>query len=58
MLDWAYFKKLLKKPDTEYEIAFRPLDVERIGIVEYGDFRRLYELNKGPDSNHFDRDRE
>lgn len=29
-------------------------DVERLGKVKYDDFRKLYELNKGPDSIPFD----
>ncbi|KAG6357102.1 hypothetical protein INS49_014979 [Diaporthe citri] len=56
MPDWAYFENLLNKPDAEYEIAFRLFDVERLGTVKYEDFRRLYELNKGPDSIRFDWD--
>ena len=54
--DWTYFENLLEKPDAEYEIAFRLFDVERLGTVKYDDFRRLYELNKGPDSIPFDWD--
>lgn len=54
--DWAYFENLLSKADAEYEIAFRLFDVERLGTVKYDDFRRLYELNKGPDSIPFDWD--
>ncbi|KAI7783804.1 calcium-binding mitochondrial carrier protein aralar1 [Diaporthe eres] len=56
MPDWAYFENLLNKPDAEYEIAFRFFDVERLGTVKYEDFRRLYELNNGPDSIPFDWD--
>ncbi|KAK0614289.1 mitochondrial carrier domain-containing protein [Immersiella caudata] len=54
--DWGYFENLLSKPDAEYEIAFRLFDVERLGTVKYDDFRRLYEVNKGPDSIPFDWD--
>ncbi|KAK3491296.1 putative mitochondrial carrier protein ARALAR1 [Neurospora crassa] len=54
--DWTYFENLLEKPDAEYEIAFRLFDVERLGTVKYDDFRRLYELNKGPNSIPFDWD--
>ncbi|KAL1840215.1 hypothetical protein VTJ49DRAFT_698 [Mycothermus thermophilus] len=54
LADWAYFENILKKPDAEYEIAFRLFDVDRLGTVKYDDFRRLYELNKGPDSIPFD----
>jgi solute carrier family 25 aspartate/glutamate transporter 12/13 len=56
LADWAYFENLLSKPDAEYEIAFRLFDVDRLGAVKYDDFRRLYELNKGPDSLPFDWD--
>lgn len=54
--DWSVFEHLLAKPDAEYEIAFRLFDVERTGNVKYDDFRRLYELNKGPDHIPFDWD--
>jgi len=54
LADYGYFENLLSKPDAEYEIAFRLFDVERLGTVKYEDFRRLYELNKGPDSIPFD----
>lgn len=50
------FENLLKKPDAEYEIAFRLFDVDRIGSVKYSDFRSLYELNKGSTSIPFDWD--
>lgn len=56
MADWVSFENLLSKPDAEYEIAFRLFDVERVGHVKYEDFRRLYELNKGPESLAFDWD--
>ncbi|KAK3350545.1 hypothetical protein B0H65DRAFT_567150 [Neurospora tetraspora] len=51
---WTSYENLLEKPDAEYEIAFRLFDVERLGTAKYDDFRRLYELNKGPDSIPFD----
>jgi solute carrier family 25 (mitochondrial aspartate/glutamate transporter), member 12/13 len=56
LADWAVFENILMKPDAEYEIAFRLFDVDRIGTVKYEDFRRLYELNKGPDTIPFDWD--
>ncbi|KAK0670796.1 mitochondrial carrier domain-containing protein [Cercophora samala] len=56
LADWGYFENLLTKPDAEYEIAFRLFDIERLGRVKYEDFRKLYELNKGPDSIPFDWD--
>ncbi|GAO15775.1 uncharacterized protein UV8b_03105 [Ustilaginoidea virens] len=56
LTDWGVFENLLLKPDAEYEIAFRVFDVDRTGDVKYDDFRRLYELNKGPDSIPFDWD--
>ncbi|KAJ2906596.1 hypothetical protein MKZ38_000851 [Zalerion maritima] len=52
--DFAAFENLLMKPDAEYEIAFRLFDVGRTGKVKSEDFRRLYELNKGPSSIPFD----
>lgn len=54
--DWHVFENILAKPDAEYEIAFRLFDVERTGNVKYDDFRRLYELNKGPENIPFDWD--
>ncbi|PHH80646.1 hypothetical protein CDD82_1628 [Ophiocordyceps australis] len=54
--DWGVFENLLLKSDAEYEIAFRLFDVDRTGSVKYDDFRRLYELNKGPDNIPFDWD--
>lgn len=54
--DWVSFENLLNKSDAEYEIAFRLFDVDRAGRVKYEDFRRLYELNKGPESLAFDWD--
>lgn len=56
MADWVSFENLLNKSDAEYEIAFRLFDVDRAGQVKYEDFRRLYELNKGPQSLDFDWD--
>ncbi|KAL2131679.1 hypothetical protein VTI74DRAFT_4746 [Chaetomium olivicolor] len=56
LADWAFFENILAKPDAEYEIAFRLFDVDRLGTVKYEHFRRLYELNKGPDSIPFDWD--
>jgi solute carrier family 25 (mitochondrial aspartate/glutamate transporter), member 12/13 len=56
LTDWAVFENLLMKPDAEYEIAFRLFDIERTGRVKYDDFRKLYELNKGPSSIPFDWD--
>ncbi len=54
--DWGYFENILAKPDAEYEIAFRLFDVDRLGTVKYDDFRKLYELNKGPTSIPFNWD--
>ena len=56
LADWGVFENLLMKPDAEYEVAFRLFDVEGTGHVKYDDFRKLYELNKGPESIPFDWD--
>ncbi|KXJ92993.1 mitochondrial carrier protein [Microdochium bolleyi] len=56
LADWAAFENILSKPDAEYEIAFRLFDTARNGSVKYEDFRRLYELNKGPQNIPFDWD--
>ena len=54
LFDWGTFENLLAKPDAEYEIAFRLFDVDRTGTVKYDDLKKLYEINKGPDSIPFD----
>lgn len=54
LYDWGTFENLLAKPDAEYEIAFRLFDLDRTGTVRYDDLKKLYELNKGPDSIPFD----
>lgn len=45
---------MLAKPDAEYEIAFRLFDVENTGFVNFEDLKKLYALNKGPESIPFD----
>lgn len=52
--DWSAFENLLLKSDAEYEIAFRLFDINRTGAVNYADFKKLYQMNKGPDSIPFD----
>ncbi|KAE8447263.1 hypothetical protein EG329_010957 [Mollisiaceae sp. DMI_Dod_QoI] len=54
LYDWGTFENLLAKPDAEYEIAFRLFDVDNTGFVRYEDLKKLYELNKGPDTIPFD----
>ncbi|KAK6581576.1 hypothetical protein PZA11_006267 [Diplocarpon coronariae] len=54
LFDWGTFENLLAKPDAEYEIAFRLFDVEQTGTVKYDDLKKLYHMNKGPDSIPFD----
>ena len=39
-----------RNPGGEDEITFRLFENEHLGTVKYDDFRRLYELNKSPDS--------
>lgn len=45
---------MLAKPDAEYEIAFRLFDEDGTGTINYDDFQRLYNQNKGTDSIPFD----
>ena len=52
--DWSAFENLLLKSDAEYEIAFRLFDINRTGSVNYDDFKKLYQMNKGPESIPFD----
>jgi solute carrier family 25 aspartate/glutamate transporter 12/13 len=54
--DWGTFENLLAKPDAEYEIAFRLFDVDREGTVKYDNLKKLYSLNKSPESIPFDWD--
>ncbi|KAL5329422.1 hypothetical protein ACEPPN_002934 [Leptodophora sp. 'Broadleaf-Isolate-01'] len=54
LFDWGTFENLLAKPDAEYEIAFRLFDVDQTGTVKYDDLKKLYEMNKGPDTIPFD----
>ncbi|KAG6276180.1 hypothetical protein E4U48_001745 [Claviceps purpurea] len=56
LTDWGVFENLLLKPDAEYLIAFRLFDVDRTGNVTFDNFRRLYDLNKGPDNIPFNWD--
>ncbi|KAG5912783.1 hypothetical protein E4U42_001843, partial [Claviceps africana] len=56
LADWSVFENLLLKPDAAYEIAFRLFDVDGAGHVTYDNFRRLYDLNKGPHDLPFDWD--
>jgi len=52
--DWTAFENVLQKPDAEYEIAFRLFDINRTGSVNYADFKKLYQMNKGAGSIPFD----
>ena len=54
MQDWGIFENLLAKPDAEYEIAFRLFDEKGTGIINYDDFQRLYNENKGAETIPFD----
>ncbi|TAQ88609.1 hypothetical protein B7494_g3047 [Chlorociboria aeruginascens] len=54
LFDWGTYENLLAKPDAEYEIAFRLFDIDRTGTVKYDNLKKLYEMNKGPDSIPFD----
>jgi len=54
LFDWGTFENLLAKPDAEYEIAFRLFDIDHTGTVKYENLKKLYEMNKGPDSIPFD----
>ncbi|KAK7206324.1 hypothetical protein BZA70DRAFT_132093 [Myxozyma melibiosi] len=52
--DWIYFENLLKKPDAEYQIAFRLFDTDGNGVVDYDEFIRYYNQNKSDNSFPFD----
>jgi len=50
--DWAYFDNLIRKPDAEYQIAFRLFDTKGEGRIKFEDFERLYHANKSTDGLH------
>ena len=52
--DFATFDNLLKKPDAEYEIAFRLFDEKGTGVIKFEEFIKLYNQNKGEDTLAFD----
>ena len=52
--DFATFDNLLKKPDAEYEIAFRLFDEKGTGVIKFDEFMKLYNQNKGKDTLAFD----
>ena len=52
--DFATFDNLLKKPDAEYEIAFRLFDEKGTGVIKFDEFIKLYSQNKGKESLSFD----
>lgn len=56
LFDWGTFENLLAKPDAEYEIAFRLFDMDNSGTVKYENLKKLYEMNKSPESIPFDWD--
>lgn len=56
--DWATFENLLSKPDAEYQIAFRLFDEKGTGTIKFGDFQKLYNLNKGDETIPIDWDGE
>ena len=44
----------MKKPDAEYEIAFRLFDEKGTGVIKFDEFIKLYSQNKGKDTLAFD----
>jgi solute carrier family 25 (mitochondrial aspartate/glutamate transporter), member 12/13 len=54
MSEWAAFDNLLRKPDAEYEIAFRLFDVDGKGSVKSSDIQKIYEESRGEDGIPFD----
>jgi solute carrier family 25 aspartate/glutamate transporter 12/13 len=52
--DWSNFENVVSKPDAEYEIAFRLFDTQGTGLVNFEDFQRVYNANKGANSLPFD----
>ncbi|WEW58827.1 mitochondrial aspartate-glutamate transporter agc1 [Emydomyces testavorans] len=52
--DWAAFESLLRKPDAEYEIAFRLFDTDGTGAIKYETIQKLYNANRGGDAIPFD----
>jgi solute carrier family 25 aspartate/glutamate transporter 12/13 len=53
MADWTNFENLLRKPDSEYEIAFRLFDIRGEGVVKFEDFEKIFNENRSEDSLPF-----
>jgi solute carrier family 25 (mitochondrial aspartate/glutamate transporter), member 12/13 len=46
MQEWMTFNNLLKKPDAEYDIAFRLFADPVTGLVNFDEFKEVYARNK------------
>ncbi|KAF7184989.1 Calcium-binding mitochondrial carrier protein Aralar2 [Pseudocercospora fuligena] len=54
--DWSVFDNLLRKPDAEYEIAFRLFADKNLGVVDFNTFKDVYAKNKTSDTIPFNWD--
>lgn len=54
--DFVAFERLLKKPDAEFDIAFRFFDLNGDGYVSFDEFKKVFSENLTPGSIPFDFD--
>ncbi|EGG07418.1 uncharacterized protein MELLADRAFT_77633 [Melampsora larici-populina 98AG31] len=50
---FVVFQTLLKKPDAQFEVAFKYFDQDSNGDVTFDEFKRVFSANLGPDSLPF-----
>ncbi|KAG0139735.1 hypothetical protein CROQUDRAFT_666065 [Cronartium quercuum f. sp. fusiforme G11] len=51
--EFVVFQNLLKKPDAQFEVAFKYFDQDSNGDVTFDEFKRVFSENLGPDSLPF-----
>jgi len=54
--DFVNFNEMLRKPDAEYEIAFKIVDVDRTGTITREEFKRVISANLDEDCPPFNWD--
>lgn len=48
------FESLLRRPDAEFQVAFKVFDVDGNGLVTFDEFKRVFGDNLGKGSLPFD----
>ncbi|GAA95278.1 uncharacterized protein L969DRAFT_84990 [Mixia osmundae IAM 14324] len=54
--EFAAFEALLKKPDADFEVAFKFFDLDGSGTITFDEFKNVFAANLGPDAIPFDFD--